>query len=76
MTKTSQIIDNKFYLGERELTIIMKDIIRTYRFHNHNKDPEAIIIPRVEEVSGVKVEYETGGRDTKPKASEPSNSGS
>jgi len=57
MTETNQIIGNRFHLGEKEFTNIMWTMIRAYRFHNHNQDPEAIVIPEVKEVNGVAIIY-------------------
>lgn len=71
MTETNQIIDNKFYLGEKEFTNIMWVMIRAYRFHNRNQDPEAIVMPEVKEVNGVKIEYpEVNQISTKTKTTE------
>lgn len=55
---TSKIEDNKFYLGQQELSLMCKKIIRTYQYHNSNELPEAIVIPYLEEVEGVPILYE------------------
>jgi hypothetical protein len=73
---TSRMEDGKFYFGQVELEMIVKRIIRTYRFHNSNQDPKAIIIPHLVEVEGVKIEYESGEIPAGPKPSKPSGSGS
>ncbi|KKN74175.1 hypothetical protein LCGC14_0392610 [marine sediment metagenome] len=49
--------DNKFHLGQYELAGMIRPAIRSYRFHNNNQNPEAIIIPFVKEVDGIRIEY-------------------
>ena len=55
---TSKIRNNQFYLGQLELSLIVKRIIRHYRYHNNNQDPQGIIIPLLKEVEGVPIIYE------------------
>ena len=64
---TSKIEGKQFYLGQLELGLIVKRIIRHYRYHNNNQDPQAVIIPLLKEVDGVKVIYEREV-ETKPRA--------
>jgi len=54
----STIKDGKFYLGQYELAGLMRPAIRSYRFHNKNQNPKAIVIPYIAEVDGVKIEFE------------------
>lgn len=51
------IQDNKFFMGEREFTNIIYVLIRAYRFRNNNQNPEAVVLPNITEVGGVKVEF-------------------
>lgn len=51
------IQDNKFCMGEREFTNLIWVLIRAYRFRNNNQNPEAIVLPNITEVGGVKVEF-------------------
>ena len=69
MPERNAMINNRFFFGEKEFTNIMWSIIRTYRFRNSNKDPEAIILPEVFEVGGVKIEFPKAKRPP----SQPSN---
>ena len=55
---TSKIENNRFYLGQIELSLVVKRIIRHYRYHNNNQDPQAVIIPLLKEVDGVEILYE------------------
>jgi len=55
---TSKIRNNQFYLGQLELSLIVKRIIRHYRYHNNNQDPQAVVIPLLKEVEGVPISYE------------------
>ncbi len=57
MTENNQVIGSKFHLGEKEFTNIIWTMIRAYRFRNSNENPEAIVLPDVKEVNGVKIEY-------------------
>lgn len=50
--------NDRFYLGKLELTGLIRTLIRAYRFNNQNKDPEAVVLPYIDEVDGVKVEME------------------
>ena len=54
----STIKDGRFYLGQLELSLIVRRVIRHYRYHNNNADPESVIIPLIKDVDGVEVEYE------------------
>lgn len=54
---TNRIADDKFYLGQAELSILVKRIIRHYRYHKNNLDPRAVVIPFIKEVEGVEIEY-------------------
>jgi len=65
MTETNQIIGKKFHLGKKEFTNIMWTMIRAYRFHNRNEDPEAIVMPNVKEVNGVAIIYPSPVGETK-----------
>lgn len=51
------IQDQKVYLGEAEFTNLIRTLIRVYRFRSSNQTPEAIVMPDVMEVDGVKVEF-------------------
>ena len=51
------IQDNKFFMGEREFTNIIWVLIRAYRFRNKNQNPEAIVLPDITEVGGVRIEF-------------------
>ena len=73
---TSRMEDGKFYFGQTELSMIVKRIIRTYRFHNSNQNPKAIVIPHLAEVEGIVIEYEPAELPAGPKPSKPSGSGS
>lgn len=53
------IQDNKFFMGEKEFTNLIKILSRAYRYRNKNQSPEAIVIPKVFEVDGVRVEFPT-----------------
>ena len=55
---TSKVKNNQFHLGQLELSLIVKRIIRHYKYHNNNNNPEAIVIPLLREVEGVKILYE------------------
>jgi len=55
---TSKIENNRFYLGQIELSLVVKRIIRHYQYHNNNQSPEAVVIPLLKEVDGVKILYE------------------
>ena len=55
--ETNTILDNKFYLGEKEFTNLAWALIRAYRFRNKNQNPEAIVMPDVREIGGVRIEY-------------------
>ena len=68
---TSKIEDDKFYLGQTELSLIVKRILRHYRYLNKNNNPESVVIPLLTEVEGVKIEYERlAGR---PRVNQPGN---
>lgn len=54
------IQDNKLFMGEREFTNLIKVLIRVYRFRNKNQNPEAIVLPDITEVDGVKVDFQGG----------------
>ncbi len=54
----STIKDNKFYLGQLEMANIIRPAIRSYRFNNNNQSPKAVVLPFVEEVDGIKVEFQ------------------
>ena len=54
---TSRIEGNKFYLGQAELSFIVKRIIKHYQYRHNNEDPKAVIIPYLEEVEGVPILY-------------------
>ena len=51
------ILDNKFFFGNVEFTNIMWALIRAYRYRNNNQNPEAIVLPDIKEVGGVKIEF-------------------
>ena len=53
----STIKDDKFYLGQLEMANIIRPAIRSYRFNNNNQSPEAVVLPFVEEVDGIKIEF-------------------
>lgn len=53
--------DNKLYFGEFEFTNLIWVLIRAYRFRNSNKNPEAIVLPDIKEIAGVRIEF--GGND-------------
>ena len=70
---TSKVENNQFHLGQLELCLIVKRIIRHYKYHNNNNNPEAIVIPLLKEVEGVKILYEKETMPTvaKPRTGEP-----
>ena len=47
------------YLGSEELSIILKSMLRGYRFLHDNTMPTTIVLPNITEIEGVKVEYES-----------------
>lgn len=49
---------DKIYLGRVELSNLIKNMVRTYKFHNNNKEPETVVIPIIEEVDGITVIYQ------------------
>jgi len=51
------IQDQKIYLGEHELTNLVRTLIRVYRFRSKNQTPTAVVIPYVAKVDDVKVEF-------------------
>jgi len=51
------IQDQKVYFGEAEFTELIRTLTRVYRFRSGNQTPEAIVMPDVVEVDGVKVEF-------------------
>ena len=55
---TSKVENNQFHLGQLELSLVVKRIIRHYKYHNNNNNPEAIVIPLLREVEGVEILYE------------------
>ena len=59
MTESSNnhIEGNKFCFGEKEFTNLIWVLIRAYRYHNKNQDPESIVMPDVRLVNGVKIEW-------------------
>ncbi len=62
--------NDRFYIGQVELGMIISRVIRHYRFMNKNADPDAVVIPYLSDVEGIKIEYEEGPKTvTKPKAS-------
>lgn len=48
----------KVTLNPTAFTNLLKATIKAYQFMNKNQKPPAIIIPLVEEVDGVPIEYE------------------
>ena len=54
---TSRIEGNKFYLGQTELSFIVKRIIKHYQYRHNNESPEAVVIPSLDEVEGVPIIY-------------------
>jgi len=56
----NSIVGKKFHFGEVEFTNLIKVLIRTYRFRHNNQNPEAIVIPDIKVVDGVKVEFPKG----------------
>jgi len=56
----NSIIGKKFHFGEFEFTNLIKVLIRAYRFRNKNQSPEAIVMPDIKNVNGVKIEYPKG----------------
>jgi len=69
---TSKIEDKQFYLGQLELSLIVKKIISHYKYHNSNQNPEGVIIPLLKEVEGVPISYEKGTTVVKPGIDKPS----
>lgn len=57
---SSKIDNNKFYIGQIELGMIIERVIKHYRFLNKNDNPVAVVIPYLSDVEGVKIEYEKG----------------
>ena len=54
------IQDGSIYLGEVELTSVLRQLIRSYRFHYNNQDPKSVVVPLVPNVDGIEVVYEKG----------------
>ena len=69
---TSRVENNQFHLGQLELSLIVKRIIRHYKYYNNNNNPEAIVIPLLKEVEGVKILYEKEPTVAKPRTGKPS----
>jgi len=69
---TSKVEGKQFYLGQLELSLIIKKIILHYKYHNQNNIPEVIIIPLLKEVECVKIVYEQESGMAKPGVSKPS----
>lgn len=69
---TSKVEDNKFHLGQVELSMVIKRILRHYRYHNKNQNPDEVVMPLLKEVEGVPITYEqTTDRPTdEPRPSE------
>jgi hypothetical protein len=55
---TSKMEKGKFYLGQAELSSLIQRVVRYYRYHNNNQNPEEIVLPYLTMVEGVKVTYE------------------
>ena len=55
---TSRIDGETFYLGQKELSELLRKVNRYYRYHHNNENPKSIIIPLVREVEGVNIVYE------------------
>jgi len=51
------IKDQKVYFGDAEFTSLVKTLIRIYRFRSKDQIPEAVVIPNITEVEGVKIEF-------------------
>ena len=68
---TSKVENKQFHLGQLELSLIVKRIIRHYRYHNNNQDPEGIVIPLLKEVEGVPILYEKEPTVAKPRTDKP-----
>ena len=65
---TSKIQDNQFHLGQLELSFIVKRVIRHFQYTHNNESPEAVVIPLLKEVDGVKILYEQEtAMETRPK---------
>lgn len=70
------IKDNRLYFGRHEFVGLMKVLIRTYKFRSKGKDPEAIVLPNVKEVDGIKIEIEEIAEQARPEeVIEPTDSG-
>jgi len=62
---------SKFHIGQQTMTNFFWVMIRAYRYYNKGTDPEALVMPDIKEVNGVKIEYPKedtkAGVDTKPR---------
>lgn len=66
--KHLEIKDGSVFMGTEEMENIIKMLIKGYRFRNSNLDPKSVVIPEIKIVDGVKIVYETGEVQSKPRA--------
>ncbi len=49
-------MDRVIYIGEPELTRLLVQFIKHYKFHHNNEYPEKIVLPAIKKIEGVIIE--------------------
>jgi hypothetical protein len=55
MPKYTVLEEGQAELGVTEMTNLLRNLLRVYRFRNHNQNPDRLVLPIVREVDGVSV---------------------
>ncbi len=55
---STQTSSGVIYIGELELTKLLVQLIKHYKFSHNNEYPEKIVFPAIKEIEGVIIEQE------------------